>query len=259
VSTPPGPEAVLEVVDVSVRFGGIVALDGVSLEVAPGEIVGVIGPNGAGKTTLFDVISGIRPPDAGAISLGGTDVSRRGAPWRARHGMRRTFQRQQVFGTLSVEDNLLVAQEWSGGSGGIVCDLLGVNLGRRLARQRRERVERALELCGLIGIRRTIAAHLPIGQARLVELGRAIVDSPQVLLLDEPSSGLGEAEQGLLSDAIHRIQDSGRCGVLLIEHDVAFVMEHCDRIVVLNLGAKIAEGTPADVQNDVAVRTAYLG
>jgi branched-chain amino acid transport system ATP-binding protein len=251
--------AALEVGDVSVQFGGITALDQVSFGVERAEVFGVIGPNGAGKTTLFDVISGICRPSQGSVRLDGLDVTRRSALWRARHGMRRTFQRQQVFGGLSVEDNLLVAQEWVSRSGGVVFDLLGVSLARSTQRTRRERVDEVLDLCGLTAVRHSYAAKLPIGMARLVELGRAIVDPPQVLLLDEPSSGLGDAEQQRLSDALRRIQAHHECAVLLVEHDVGFVMSHCDRILVLNLGSKIADGTPPQIREDAAVRAAYLG
>lgn len=256
-ATSAGP--VLEVDDVSVQFGGIVALDRVSVSVDRGEVLGVIGPNGAGKTTLFDVISGIRTPSDGRVRLGRADVTRRSAVWRARHGMRRTFQRQQVFGGLSVEDNLLVAQEWTSRSGGVVFDLLGVSLARRVERERRTRVDEVLDLCGLTAVRHSYAAKLPIGMARLVELGRAIIDPPDVLLLDEPSSGLGDAEQRRLSEALRRIQAQHACAVLLVEHDVAFVMTHCDRISVLHLGRTIADGTPAEIRENPSVRAAYLG
>jgi len=259
-TTPLGErDTVLEVHGVSVRFGGISALQDVALSVARSEVLGVIGPNGAGKTTLFDVISGIRTPNDGRVTMLGADVTGRSATWRARHGMRRTFQRQQVFGGLTVEDNLMVAQEWDSRSGGIVFDLLGLSLSKQTERRRRERVEEVLELCGLIEVRGSYAASLPIGMARLVELGRAIVDPPQVLLLDEPSSALGDSEQQHLSEAIRRIQREHACGVLLVEHDVGFVMSHCDRITVLNLGVKVAEGSPAEIAENPVVRAAYLG
>jgi branched-chain amino acid transport system ATP-binding protein len=242
---------------VTVRFGGIVALDGVSLEVDTDEVLGVIGPNGAGKTTLFDVLSGIRPPSSGRVLLEGGDISDRTPVWRARHGLRRTFQRQQVFGGLTVEDNVRAALDWRGGSGGAVSHLLGLPIGRAGQVARQERVDEVLVLCGLDSVRGVYAGALPIGLARVVELARAIVDPPTVLLLDEPSSGLGVAEAEILSRVIGEVRSS--CAIALVEHDIGFVMEHCDRIVVLNLGTVLARGTPAQIAEDPVVREAYLG
>ncbi|MBL7495579.1 ABC transporter ATP-binding protein [Frankia sp. CNm7] len=254
-----GARPALRVTDVTVRFGGVVGLDGVSLDVGRDEVVGVIGPNGAGKTTLFDVTSGLRSPASGRVWLDGADVTRRSATWRARHGLRRTFQRQQVFGELTVLDNLLAAQEWRGRTGGIAADVLGLSRRLAVARARRRRAEEMLDLCGLAGSRDAYAATLPIGQARLLELARAVVDRPTVLLLDEPTSGLGDAGSAVLAEAITRIRREQGCGVVLVEHDVPFVMRHCHRVVVLNLGRVIAAGTPDEVRADRLVREAYLG
>ncbi|WP_030203259.1 ABC transporter ATP-binding protein [Streptomyces sp. NRRL S-87] len=237
---------VLEADGIGVRFGGVRALDGVSLGLRGGEVCGLIGPNGAGKTTLFDVLSGIRRPDAGTVRLDGTDVTRRSPVWRARHGMRRTFQRQQLFGQLTVADNLLVAQEWRGGRG------------RPLARGRRARAAAVLADCGIAALGRAYAAALPVGQARMAELARAVADPPRVLLLDEPASGMSAPERERLATVVRRLADEG-CAVLLVEHNVAFVMELCTRVVVLDLGTVLAEGTPARVRADPAVREAYLG
>jgi branched-chain amino acid transport system ATP-binding protein len=248
----------LEADEVVVRFGGVRALDGVSLVLAPGEVLGLIGPNGAGKTTLFDVLSGTIAPTAGRVALGGRDVTRRGATWRSRHGLRRTFQRQQVFGSLSVEDNVLTATEWHGGGGGLPADLLGLPARRRKEARRRAVVDTVLDECGLAGLRREPAGTLPIGRCRMVEMARALVDEPQVLLLDEPTSGLDEAETGQLAAAVRRAASRGTA-VVLVEHDVGFVMRLCDRVVVLHLGAVIAEGSPEEVRRDAAVGAAYLG
>jgi branched-chain amino acid transport system ATP-binding protein len=248
----------LEADEVVVRFGGVRALDGVSLALAPGEVLGLIGPNGAGKTTLFDVLSGTIAPTAGRVALGGRDVTRRGATWRSRHGLRRTFQRQQVFGSLSVEDNVLTATEWHGGGGGLPADLLGLPARRRKEARRRAVVDTVLDECGLAGLRREPAGTLPIGRCRMVEMARALVDEPQVLLLDEPTSGLDEAETGQLAAAVRRAAARGTA-VVLVEHDVGFVMRLCDRVVVLHLGAVIAEGSPEEVRRDAAVGAAYLG
>jgi branched-chain amino acid transport system ATP-binding protein len=250
---------VLRARDVEVRFGGVVALDGVTLELQSGKVCGLIGPNGAGKTTLFDVLSGIRPPTTGTIELGGVDVTRRSPTWRSRHGLRRTFQRQQTFGWLSVRDNVLIALEWQGGGGGIVADLVSAPSRRRRESERRERVDHVIEQCGLTDVRDLPSSSLPIGRARMVELARAIVDVPRVLLLDEPTSGLDEAESDRLAVAMRRVASDDDCAVVLVEHDVGFVMRSCDRVVALHLGAVIADGTPDVVRNDAGVGAAYLG
>jgi branched-chain amino acid transport system ATP-binding protein len=250
---------VLEARKVTVRFGGVTALADVDVAFAPGEVCGLIGPNGAGKTTLFDTLSGVRTPSSGSIHLAGDDVTRRSPTWRSRHGIRRTFQRQQPFGWLTVEENLLVALEWRGGGGGLFADL--VRLPTRLVkeRERRQRVAEVLEVCGIDDVRGEPAGKLPIGRARMVEMARAIVDRPRVLLLDEPTSGLEDAEVENLGQTIQRVRREEGCTVVLVEHDVGFVMGQCDRIVVLNLGRVIADGPPAEIRNDAAVGAAYLG
>ena len=249
----------LQVAGIYVSFGGVRALSDVSMSVAPGEVQGLIGPNGAGKTTLFDVISGLRDPDRGTIELDGVDITKRSSVWRSRNGLRRTFQRQQIFGRLTVEDNLLCAQEWRGGGGGVVADLLSLPSRRSRERNRRRHVDDVLELCGLAQLRNTPAGSLPIGQARMVELGRALADTPSVLLLDEPTSGLGEEETAHLSEAIGRLRSGRQCAILLVEHDIGFVMDQCDKIVVLERGMTLAEGTPTEIQANDTVRNAYLG
>ncbi|MEU5774514.1 ABC transporter ATP-binding protein [Streptomyces venezuelae] len=252
-------EHVLEAEDIGVRFGGVRALDGVGLGVRRGEVCGLIGPNGAGKTTLFDVLSGIRGPDRGRVLLDGRDVTRRSPVWRARHGMRRTFQRQQLFGQLTVADNLVVAQEWRGGGGGFVADLLAAPTRRAHEAGRRARAASVLRSCGLDALAGQYAGALPVGQARMVELARAVADPPAVLLLDEPASGMTADERQRLSAVVRHLADDEGCAVLLVEHNVAFVMELCARVVVLDLGRVLAHGTPAEVRADPRVRDAYLG
>jgi branched-chain amino acid transport system ATP-binding protein len=244
---------------ITVRFGGITALQDVDLRLDAGEVLGLIGPNGAGKTTLFDAISGIRMPNAGRVDLAGHDVTRLSAVRRARRGLRRTFQRVQTFGWLSVEDNVLAALDWNGGGGGLVADLVSLPTRRAREAKRRERVDQVLEVCGLTAVRRESAGALPIGLGRMVELARAIVDSPRVLLLDEPTSGLDENEAARLGERIQEIRQHDSCAVLLVEHDVGFVMRQCDRIVVLHLGEVLAVGDPHEIQGNAAVRAAYLG
>jgi len=252
-------EPMLSLSNITVRFGGITALDDLSFDARRGEVLGIIGPNGAGKTTLFDVVSGVRAPNEGRVQLAGRDITSSSSTARARAGLRRTFQRVQAFGWLTVEDNVLAALEWRGGGGGFVADLVYFPTRRRRERERRERVDAVLERCGLTAVRRELAGSLPIGVARMVELARAIVDEPSLLLLDEPASGLDETEIVRLGEQIQAVRTETGCTILLVEHNAGFVMEQSDRVVVLNLGTLLAQGLPAEVQGNQAVRDAYLG
>jgi branched-chain amino acid transport system ATP-binding protein len=240
---------------VSVAFGGVRALTDVTFEVPPGQVCGVIGPNGAGKTTLFDVLSGLRRPTSGVVLLDGVDAGGMSAVRRARAGVRRTFQRTQVFGRLTVAENVLAAMEWRGGGGGLPADLLGLPSRRALERARRDRVDEVLDLCGLGELRDAYAAALPVGRRRLVELARALADRPSLLLLDEPTSGLDADQTARLAEIVATLDTT----VLLVEHDMGFVMAACERLVVLDLGRVIATGPPAEIRDDPTVRAAYLG
>jgi len=253
------PVHVLSLDQVQVSFGGIMALAGVSLDVSPGEICGLIGPNGAGKTTLFDVVAGERVPSTGRVRIDGVDVTGMGPTARARLGVRRTFQRVQTFGWLTVEENVLAALEWHGGGGGFLGDLVSSPTRRRRERERRRLVEATLERCSLTAARDENAGSLPIGIARMVEFARATAEPPRLLLLDEPASGLGEHEVAFLGSLIQRVRSESRCAVLLVEHNAGFVMEHCDRVVVLALGSVIAQGTPDEIKANPLVQDAYLG
>lgn len=252
------PDA-LELSEVTVRFGGVSALNHVSLEVPSGQLCGLIGANGAGKTTLFDVISGLRAPYSGSVRLHGTDVTGWSVQRRARFGLRRTFQRVQIFGWLTVEENLLVASEWRGGGGGVLGDLIALRSRGAHERERRAKAEGVLERCGLLEHRHRSAAALPIGTARLVELARALMDDPTVLLFDEPASGLDSAEAERFGDLITRIAADHETAILLVEHNVGFVMQRCHRVVVLHLGEVLADDTPERVREDPMVLSAYLG
>jgi branched-chain amino acid transport system ATP-binding protein len=242
-----------------VRFGGVIAVNRASMAVPAGEIRGLIGPNGAGKTTLFDTITGMRPPSAGTVHFDGTDITGRSAVWRSRNGIRRTFQRQQPFGWLSVEDNVLVALDYHGGGGGLLADLVAFPARKRIEAERRARARATVEQCGLADVADDPAGSLPIGKIRLLELARAIVDRPRALLLDEPTSGLEEHESRRFAQIVRDFRDSTGAAVLLVEHDVPFVMDLSDQVTVLNLGEVIAEGSPDDVSRNPAVRAAYLG
>lgn len=223
-----------------------------------GEVVGLIGPNGAGKTTLFDVISGVRAPRSGRVRLAGRDVTDLSPTGRARAGMRRTFQTVQVFGWLSVIDNVVAALDHEGGGGGLFADLIASPTRRRRDAERRVRALEALDRCGLAPLASSPAGLLPIGHARMLEVARALVQVPMVLLLDEPTSGLDPEETGRLAGLIRGIAGEN-CAVVLVEHDIEFVMTEATRIVVLNLGEVIASGTPAEVRENQLVRSAYLG
>jgi branched-chain amino acid transport system ATP-binding protein len=204
---------------------------------------------------LFDVVTGLRRPTSGTVWLRGDDVTMTGTVKRSRLGLRRTFQRPQVFGRLTVLENILAAVEWHGGGGGLAADLVAWPGRNRLERARRERAREALDVCGIGELCDAYAAELPIGQRRMVELARAIVDRPSVLLLDEPTSGLDADQTGRLAAVIRNLEAT----ILLVEHDVGFVMNACERIVVLDLGKVIADGPSAHIREDPVVRAAYLG
>ncbi|MGH9050103.1 MAG: ATP-binding cassette domain-containing protein [Acidimicrobiia bacterium] len=236
----------LEAVDVSVRFGGLHALDDVTLDVDTGHVTGLIGPNGAGKTTLFNVVTGLQPPQAGRVLLDGKDISAAKPHRRARLGIGRTFQRLETFGTLSTRENVLVAAEMRRGWSHERGSSLDLGIAEIIAR------------VGLRDVADERVDQLPTGMARLVELARALASRPRVLLLDEPSSGLNEMETATLGRLLRELAGDG-LGVLLVEHDMSFVMSTCAHIHVLDFGRVIAVGAPADVQADPAVRNAYLG
>ena len=236
--------ALLEVRGVEVRFGGHRALAGVDHDVAAGCVTGLLGPNGAGKTTLFDVVTGLRAPDAGRVVLDGRDVTRLPPHRRARLGMARTFQRLEVFGSLTVRENVLAAVEFAGH--------------RSRGKGATAEADAIVERLGLGPVADERADALPTGSARLVELGRALATRPRALLLDEPASGLDDAETDHLGALLVDLAAAGTA-VLLVEHDVALVMRVSSEVTVLDAGAVLARGTPAEVQADPAVLTAYLG
>jgi branched-chain amino acid transport system ATP-binding protein len=260
LSSPVAPHpARITVSGITVRFGGVIALEDVSLAVAPGEIRGLIGPNGAGKTTLFDVISGLRRPAAGKVSLDGADITRWSAMRRARRGVRRTFQRQQLFSWLTVEDNVVAALEWESGGGGAIADLFASPSRTRLERRRRDSAAAAIQMCRLEDSAKAVAGTLPIGKARLVELARGLVSRPSVLLLDEPTSAMSAQECRQVARIVADYRASTGCTVLLVEHDLEFVMGLCDAVTVLDGGRVIFDGPSQEARQDADVRKAYLG
>jgi branched-chain amino acid transport system ATP-binding protein len=238
--------ALLDVAEAEVRFGGVHALRGVNLAVHPGTVTGLIGPNGAGKTTLFNAVCGLQNLHGGRISLNGEPMERLRPHKRARLGIARTFQRLEVFGSLSVRENVLAAAEirrrWSGDRSESSASIADGVLAR----------------VGLTALAERAADTLPTGQARLLELARALATRPRLLLLDEPSSGLSDSESEELGRLLVGLAEGGM-GVLLVEHDMGLVMRICDEINVLDFGSVLAVGTPAAIRADERVRAAYLG
>jgi branched-chain amino acid transport system ATP-binding protein len=235
----------LEVREVTVTFGGVAALTGVDLTVDAGGITGLIGPNGAGKTTLFNVVSGLQVPDGGRVLLDGDEITQLKPYQRARLGIGRTFQRLEVFGSLTVRDNVRVAAEILKDWKHDAPDPLTV-------------ADEVIDRIGLRDVAHERADRLPTGMARLVEVGRALAVQPKLLLLDEPSSGLDEQETDGLAELLEELSSDG-LGILLVEHDVPFVMRVCALVHVLDFGNILAVGTAAEIQRSAAVQRAYLG
>jgi branched-chain amino acid transport system ATP-binding protein len=248
--------SLLNATDITKRFAGITALDRVTLRVEAAEAVGLIGPNGAGKTTFFNCLLGLLRPDGGRVQFDGRNITRLPVYKRSRLGFGRTFQRIELFSGLTVRDHLLVAERSRRGDGRLWKDLL--NLGGP-KRDEIARTDETLALLGLSDVADRPIEALSLGRGRLVEVGRALMTEPKLLLLDEPSSGLDRHETDELVNMLEAVQRERGTAILLVEHDVEMVQRFVTRLYVLDFGTLIAEGTTDEVLGDAAVRKAYLG
>jgi branched-chain amino acid transport system ATP-binding protein len=250
--------ALLEARGVTVRFGGVVALDGVDFSAAPSVITGLVGPNGAGKTTLFGILSGLLRARSGRVLLDGTDVTRASPQRRARLGVARTFQRLELFGELTVREHLVVASRVRHHRDRTLArDLLG--LGSRPSPGEDEMIDGIVALLGLGDVVDRPVTLLPLGTGRVVEIARALATGPRIVLLDEPTSGLDVHETERVAGALRAARDERGVAFVMVEHDVELVLELSQAVTVLDFGRVIAQGVPADIRRSAAVQAAYLG
>jgi branched-chain amino acid transport system ATP-binding protein len=259
--TAPGPDApkALEVIGLTKRFGGITAVDHVDLDLRAGEMLGLIGQNGAGKTTLFDCISGFLPIDSGRVLLAGEDITELAPYERAARGLGRSFQEARLFPSLTAEETLAVARERHLLSKGLVAAALGQPVSRDSEDDVAAKVAFLVELMGLGAFREKLTGELSTGSRRIVELAGLLASDPDVIVLDEPSGGVAQKESEALGPLLRRVQEVTGTSILVIEHDMPLLTGLCDRMIALELGAVIAEGTPAEVLDHPRVVESYLG
>ncbi len=251
-------DPLLETDSVGIRFGGLQALSDVTLQVGPGEIVGILGPNGAGKTTLFNCVSGFYTPTRGKIRLFGDDVTALKPEARAQRGLGRTFQNVGLVRSFTVLENLIVAQHVSVRSNGL-SSILGTPAARREEKLLRKRADDVLEFMGIGHMRDRSISGLPYGTLKMVEVAAVLATDPSVLMLDEPLAGASGEEGSAFCDRVEQMRDELGLSIILIEHHVPLVLRTSDYVYVLNFGALLAEGVPDEVRDNVAVAEAYMG
>jgi ABC-type branched-subunit amino acid transport system ATPase component len=259
MTSPHTQSNVLQADEIVVRFGGLTALDRVSLAIPPAAIVGLVGPNGAGKSTLFSVCSGLLRASSGRVVLSGRDVTGATPQARARLGLARTFQQPELFMGLTARQHLTLAYRARQSPRRLWTDMFTLAALRPPGARESGRVTALLDLLGLVDFADTLVDAMPLGIARRVEVGRALATSPRLLLLDEPFSGLDAAESAQLCEALQRTAKDEGISLLLVEHDVAMVLSLCSLIYVLDFGKMLAHGSPDEIRADEAVRAAYLG
>ncbi len=251
-------EKVLETKSATIQFGGLLAVDNVDLVLNKGEILSLIGPNGAGKTTFFNLLTGVYQPTDGTIYFKGKNITKMKAHERTKFGIARTFQNIRLIKSMTVLENVLIAHPGCNGE-----KLLeALFLPKRTNQKRREVIEECEELLEVVGLKQLegeLAVNLPYGKQRLLEIARGLAVKPQLLLLDEPGAGMNNFEKEELTKVVHYITDEKKIDVLIIEHDMKFIMNISDRIIVLDHGQKIAEGMPSEIQSNEKVIQAYLG